>query len=474
MKDLIRRWEAFLRLERLTSASDLFKARTVYVTGVAFFFVQLVNFAQMYFAYGGWILDHTLLVLAIAVFSGSAVSLRYHANFDFFSVLWGSIILIGVSGSAIPNNVGINSALLPVLVVGVVIVAMLGSRRSLIIYSLSAALLTIYLHLNAAQADVSLISDPAYVALRNSQRTMQTLIAITLAGLVIGLVANSMNKLFASLEQNLADARADEAAKTQFLADMSHELRTPLNGVLGMNQLLLRTDLNEVQRNYAQIVDECGKGMILMIDDILDLSRLEADKIALTVTAFNPAKMLESIIALHQANASAKNIDLFLTIEPGLPAMFMGDHGRLRQVIGNLLNNAVKFTDDGYVAVSMRAQNMQDGRWWLNFFVQDSGIGITPDRQVEIFERFEQAQDGQTNTVRGSGLGLAVCRKLVDLFGGEISVTSEPGKGSLFCVAFPLVAVDLEQTTSDVKSEPLQKVIVKEAQPHSTLTLRAS
>lgn len=470
MKDLIARWESFLRLERLTSASDLFKARTVYVSAFAFVFVQLANLTQMYLAYGGWILDHTLLVLAIALLSGSAFTLRYHVNFDFFSVFWGGIILVGVGGTAIPADVGINSALLPVLVVGIVIVAILGSRRSLLIYCLSAILLTVCLHLNAAEADATLLFDPAYVALRNSQRTMQTLIAIVMAGMVLGLMATSMNRLFASLEHNLADARAAEAAKTQFLADMSHELRTPLNGVLGMNQLLLRTELNDVQRNYAKIVEECGSGMILVIDDILDLSRLEADKIALTSTAFNPAKMLDSIISLHQANAGAKDIELYLTVEPGLPAMFMGDHGRLRQVMGNLINNAIKFTDEGYVAVSMRGQDMQDGRWCLNFFVQDSGIGITPDRQARIFERFEQAQDGQKNTVTGSGLGLAICRELTDLFGGEISVSSKPGQGSLFCIAFPLIAVDLEEAAP----KPAAKTLANEARSNPVLARRAS
>ena len=445
MKDMIGRWEAYLRLERLTSASELFKARTVYVSAIAFFFVQSANLVLMYVSYGGWILDHTLLTVAICVISGSAFSLRQHKNFDFFSVLWGCIILLGVGMTAIPSQVGINSALLPGLVVGIVIVAILGTRRSLVIYCVSAVLLTICLHLNSAEADITVLSDPAYVALRNSQRTTQTLIAIAMAGTVLGLMASSMNRLFQSLEANLADARASEMAKTQFLADMSHELRTPLNGVLGMNQLMLRTELNDVQRNYSKIIEECGSGMILVIDDILDLSRLEANKVTLTPTAFNPAKMLESIIALHQANASAKDVDLYLTVEPDLPKMFRGDHGRLRQIMGNLINNAIKFTDVGFVAVSMRGQNLYDGRWCLNFFVQDSGIGITPDRQAGIFERYEQAQDGQKNSVRGSGLGLAICRELTELFGGEISVTSTPGKGSLFCVAFPLPAVDLEK-----------------------------
>jgi signal transduction histidine kinase len=461
MKNVIRRWESFLRLERLTSASDLFKARAIYLSAIAFFFVQSINLAQMTVAYGGWILDHSLLVFSIVMLSGSSLTLRYHTNFNFFAMLWGILILVAVGASAMPTNVGINSALLPVLVSGVIIVSILGSGRILSMYCLSAVILTGVLHFNAAEADITALADPAYVALRNSQRTMQTLIAITLAGVVVGLISNSMNNLFASLERNLATSRTAEAAKTQFLADMSHELRTPLNGVLGMNQLLLRTELNDVQRNYAEIVEDCGKGMIVMIDDILDLSRLEADKIALTETAFNPAKMLESINALYQANANAKNIELNVIIEPGLPAMFMGDHGRLRQIISNLINNAVKFTDMGYITVSMRALDLQDGRWWMNFFVQDSGIGITPDRLAKIFQRFEQAQDGQTNTVRGSGLGLAICRELTDLFGGEISVTSEPGKGSLFCVALPLGAVVLDKAVPETLPERPQEVVMK-------------
>jgi len=465
MKNLIGRWEAFLRLGRLTRASDLFKARTVYVTAIGFCLVQMANFVQMYFAYGGWILDHTLLLVAVGVFMATAISLRVQANFDFVSVLWGSIILLGIGGTSIPSNVGINSALLPVLVAGTVLIALLGSVRSLLIYCASAGLLIVCLHMNASNADITLLSDPAYVALRNSQRTMQAFIAIVLAGLVLGLLASSLERLFRSLEQSLTDARAAEAAKTQFLADMSHELRTPLNGVLGMNQLMLRTDLDDTQKNYAQIVEDCGRGMITVIDDILDLSRLEADKVSLTPTAFNPAKMLDSIIALHQANASAKDVELYLQVEPGLPDFFMGDHGRLRQIMGNLISNAVKFTDEGYVAMSMRAQDMQDGRWWLNFFVEDSGVGITPDRQASIFKRFEQAQDGQKNIVRGSGLGLAICRELTELFGGEISVTSEPGKGSRFCVAIPLSAVVLDEPKPAAAQQPSLATSNSAAQP---------
>jgi signal transduction histidine kinase len=454
IKELIGRWEAFLRLGRLTQASSLFKARIVYVTAIAFIAVQLINGLQMFIVYDGWILDHTLLLLAILLVAGSTLTLRRHANFDLFSVLWGVTILVGVGGTALPAQVGINSALLPFLVMGVVIVAMLGTWRSLALYCCSAILLTFTMHLNAANADFSVLSDPDYVALRNTQRTMQTLFAIIMVGIVMGLLSVSMRRLFDSLQNNLAKARSAEAAKSQFLADMSHELRTPLNGVLGMNQLLKRSDLDRTQRDYVEIIEDCGVGMITVIDDILDLSRLEEGRITLKPTAFDPARMLESVIALHQANASSKGLDLTLTVEPGLPKLFRGDHGRLRQVAGNLISNAVKFTDTGYVAVALRGRDLGEGQWWLNIFVQDTGVGITPQRQARIFERFEQAEDGQTNTVRGSGLGLAICRELTDLFGGEISVRSMPGQGSLFCVAIPMPAVADETEQNPTMDAP--------------------
>jgi signal transduction histidine kinase len=436
--------EAFLRLDRMTVAADLFRARTVYVAA-AFLFVQILNLTQMYFAYGGWILDHTLLVVAIILLVGSAVSLRYSANFDAYSILWGGVTLLGVAGTSFPSKVGINSALLPQMVAGVVIVAILGSRRSLVIYSLSALVMVFCLHLNASTATYAVLTDPVYIAERNWQRTMQAAIAITLIAPVMGIICVTQENLFQSLESNLAKSRAAELARSQFLADMSHELRTPLNGVLGMNQLLLRGELNDQQRGYARIIDDCGAGMITVIDDILDLSRLEASRIELKPTDFDPARMLDSVMALHQANARSKGLRLQLLVEAGLPDMVHADHGRLRQIVGNLVSNAVKFTDEGDVVVALRGREMtakgQEGRWWMNIFVQDSGIGITPDRIGHIFERFEQAQDGQTNTVRGSGLGLAICRELTHLFGGEISVTSEPGQGSRFCVALPLDAV---------------------------------
>ncbi|MEL6686952.1 MAG: hypothetical protein AAFP97_04955, partial [Pseudomonadota bacterium] len=149
MRNLIKRWEAFLRLERLTSASDQFRARTVYVTAIAFVFIQILNGIQMLHFYEGWIIDHTLLVIAIVVVGLSAASLRYQANFDFFSVLWGGIILMGVGGTALPANVGINTALLPGLVGGIVIIALLGSRRSVLTFCASATLMIVALHLDA-------------------------------------------------------------------------------------------------------------------------------------------------------------------------------------------------------------------------------------------------------------------------------------------------------------------------------------
>ncbi|MGB6229711.1 MAG: ATP-binding protein [Litorimonas sp.] len=462
--DLIEWWEGVLRLDRLESASDQFRARVVYITSAIFFVLQIVNGVQMYVAYGGWILDHTLLMVAVIMLTGLMATLRWHANFDMFAFVWGSVMLMGILGTALPQNIGINSALLPNMVGGIVLIAMLSSLRSLMLYSACMLLMILALHINAGGSDPSILSDPAYIAERNMQRTVQATIVVVMIASIMGLLTFSLTSLFSSLERSRDAAKAVSAAKTQFLADMSHELRTPLNGVLGMNQLILRSELDDTQRHYAEIIHDCGAGMIAVIDDVLDLSRLEGGKVDLRPTPFNPAKMLEAIVALHQANASAKDVQLHLNVQPGLPDLFVGDHGRLRQIVGNLVSNAVKFTDEGFVALSLRGEPMADGRWWLNLFVQDSGIGITPARQARIFERFEQAEDGQTNTVRGSGLGLAICKELTSLFGGEIGVRSAPGQGSTFCVAIPLpVATPKRAQPAPLDPAPAETATVETA-----------
>ena len=265
----------------------------------------------------------------------------------------------------------------------------------------------------------------------------------------------------AELEGRLEVAKKAAQVKQQFLANMSHEMRTPMNGIIGVTDILMRTHLDEKQQGFVNTIKESSKSLLMLINDILDLSKIESGKMSLDIVRIDTDLLLHKMHLLFHYPVHYKGLEFEIIKEDAFPHFFMADEKRIIQVVTNFVGNAIKFTAKGFVKVYLSVEAQQEREFDLKIRVEDSGIGIHPDNQQKIFEEFAQTEASPVRVIEGTGLGLAISKKLVEMMDGQIGVWSEEGNGSIFWFTFHAVEADIIENVEEEMPEEREQLNLK-------------
>ena len=432
MLGFFNRLERFLGIDPQTAKSDLMRARAVYMMGLAFIATQIISLIAMYHSYDGFTFDHSISLLASILVGATILLLRHSRNFLIYALIYSILIVGGILASALNQNTGINSALIPFLILGIIVNGFICGWRATVTFGAFSLIAIWFLWWVSSNYSYTPIFDVDKFSDRNFQRALQASIATILITIVGAFFSKNMHEAFGELEAGILAAQASDRAKTDFLATMSHELCTPMNGIIGMNEVLEETALDEDQRELTAVIRDSGRDLQMIIGNVLLFSQLEAGRVSLDNSPFNLSRVLRDEIKPFAASAKAKGLIFKARMTPSVPIMLIGDKVRTAQIICALLDNAIKFTDQGAIDLLIQGAEEAQGLASLSVTVTDTGIGIAPEHKTRIFERFTQ-QDGSIKRRHGgTGLGLTIARGLTEMMGGQLTVQSEPNVGSSF------------------------------------------
>lgn len=435
-------FERFLRISPEMSAEKRLRARVIYLSCLGFLALLLSNLIYFMVCYDGFALKRPILaatcvimVLALLMVRWTKSPTVYGLFFTLFplSAVWISARYSVAAKTSEMLGGGIHTPTLPILCVGVVLAAIVGTRLTTMLYAVLCLALVIALNRMSGAAAMS-----AEFSVITELRSMQIGLAVSLLGVTAFTLSRLAYSALAKIESALRRATRAEVARKELLATMSHEIRTPLNGIISVSDLLGKGDHNETTQTHLNIIEMSASNLLAIVNESLGRARSEhlgeenASAIQISRKPFDPSNLLQQTCDLFSANASEKGLWIGTYGLEALPNSLHGDAAHLRQVLNNLVGNAIKFTHQGGVRIGARLVDSNEADNAVQFFVQDTGVGIEDDAKALVFERFGQSASGLTTEADGTGLGLAICNDLVTAMGGTLEMDSTVGVGTAF------------------------------------------
>jgi len=449
----INAFERFLRIGPEMSAEKRLRARVIYLSCLGFLALLVSNLIYFMVCYDGFALKRPILaatcvimVLALLMVRWTKSPIVYGLFFTAFplSAVWISARYSVAAKTSEMLGGGIHTPTLPILCVGVVLAAIVGTRLTTMLYAVLFLALVIALNRMSGAAAMS-----AEFSVITELRSMQISVAVSLLGITAFTLSRLAYSALAKIEGALRRATRAEAARKELLATMSHEIRTPLNGIISVSDLLGKGDHSETTQAHLNIIEMSASNLLAIVNESLGRARSEhlgeesASAIQINSQPFDPSNLLQQTCDLFSANASEKGLWIGTYGLEALPNSLLGDAPHLRQVLNNLVGNAIKFTHQGGVRIGARLVGSSEANQAVQFFVQDTGVGIEDDAKARVFERFGQSMSALTTEADGTGLGLAICNDLVTAMGGTLEMDSTVGVGTAFYFTLLMpIAVD--------------------------------